>query len=243
MADNRKPNKHGSPSDRDQAVWPLPPGIEAPLSIMQQGLSPSYFAALEATPPSFDDNDWKDSPGFPRVLFLDFDPKPTKKMILFLDFDGVLHPDAAFLINGRPTLKAEGQLFMWAPLLIKVLDDFPDVRIVLSTSWARELSYTRACLWLPVELRQRVIGATWHSGMSFKRDGFHSLSTWYDEASRYQQIKRYAGRAGLTDWVAVDDQPEGWNEVDRDKLVHTNGDAGLSDPAALALLAERLAKM
>lgn len=167
----------------------------------------------------------------------------AKKLILFLDFDGVLHPDAAFLINGRPTLKAEGRLFMWAPLLIKALDDFPDVRIVLSTSWARELSYTRACLWLPVELRRRVIGATWHSGMSFKRDGFRSLSTWWDEANRYQQIKRYAGRAGLTDWVAIDDQPDGWEKEDRDKLVHTNGDTGLSDPASLALLAERLAKM
>lgn len=161
-------------------------------------------------------------------------------MILFLDFDGVLHPDAAFLVNGRPTLKAEGQLFMWAPLLIKVLDDFPEVEIVLSTSWVRELSYTRACLWLPVELRRRVIGATWHSGMSFKKDGFRSLPTWYDEASRYQQIKRYARRAGLSEWVAIDDQPEGWNEDDLDKLVHTIGDTGLSDPAALALLAERL---
>lgn len=56
-------------------------------------------------------------------------------MILFLDFDGVLHPDAAFLVKGRPTLKAEGQLFMWAPLLVDVLADFPEVQIVLSTSW------------------------------------------------------------------------------------------------------------
>ena len=38
-------------------------------------------------------------------------------MILFLDFDGVLHPDAAFLVNGRPTLKADGELMMCAPLL------------------------------------------------------------------------------------------------------------------------------
>ncbi len=36
-------------------------------------------------------------------------------MILFLDFDGVLHPDAALLVNGRPTLKADGELMMWAP--------------------------------------------------------------------------------------------------------------------------------
>ena len=76
--------------------------------------------------------------------------------------------------------------------------------------------------------------------MSFKREGFRSLSTWWDEATRYQQIKRYAGRAGLIDWVAIDDQPEGWGADDLDKLVHTHSDTGLSDPAVLALLAARL---
>lgn len=161
-------------------------------------------------------------------------------MILFLDFDGVLHPDAAFLVKGRPRLKAEGELFMWAPLLVDVLADFPEVKIVLSTNWARDLSFARACRWLPDELRAPIIGATWHSAMLFKRDGFRSLSTWWDEASRYQQIKRYAGRARLTNWVAVDDQPEGWGADDLNKLVHTNGETGLSDPVKLALLAERL---
>jgi hypothetical protein len=33
-------------------------------------------------------------------------------MILFLDFDGVLHPVDAYLVNGRPTLKCNGALFM-----------------------------------------------------------------------------------------------------------------------------------
>ena len=46
-------------------------------------------------------------------------------MILFLDLDGVLHPDEAYLVHGRPVLRAEGELFMWAPLLIDVLADCP----------------------------------------------------------------------------------------------------------------------
>lgn len=163
-------------------------------------------------------------------------------MILFLDFDGVLHPDAAFLVNGRPTLKAEGALMMWAPLLEDALAGFPEVQIVLSTSWARELSYSRARGWLPQALRARVTGSTWHSAMSFKRDGFRSLATWWDEATRYQQIKRYATGARLAHWVAIDDQPEGWGAGDLDKLVHTHGDTGLSDPAVLALLIQRLAR-
>lgn len=129
---------------------------------------------------------------------------------------------------------------MWAPLLVDLLVDFPEVQIVLSTSWARELSFSRACGWLPDELRTRVIGATWHSAMSFKREGFRTFATWWDEATRYQQIKRYAGRAGLVNWVAVDDQPEGWGEEDLGKLVQTCSDTGLSDSRVLALLAARL---
>ena len=161
-------------------------------------------------------------------------------MILFLDFDGVLHPDAAYLVNGRPTLKGSGELFMWAPLLVDVLADFPHVQIVLSTSWARELTFNRARRWLPVALRTRVIGATWHSAMAFRPDGFRVNPTWWDTATRYQQIKRYATRAGLTSWVAVDDQPEGWDAADCDKLIQTNGDTGLSDIAAQVSLAQRL---
>ncbi|SDP94288.1 hypothetical protein SAMN05216303_11419 [Rhodoferax sp. OV413] len=161
-------------------------------------------------------------------------------MTLFLDFDGVLHPDAAYLINGRPKLKGDGELFMWAPLLTEVLADFPEVKIVLSTSWTRELSYSRARDWLPLALRARVVGATWPSAMAAPLAGFRMPLTWWDQAMRYQQIKRYVGRAGLTRWVAVDDQPEGWTVEDQDKLVHTDGNLGLSDPAALALLVSKL---
>nr|WP_315428145.1 HAD domain-containing protein [uncultured Albidiferax sp.] len=164
-------------------------------------------------------------------------------MILFLDYDGVLHPDSAYLVNGRPTLKGEGQLFMWAPLLVDVAADFPDLQVVLSTSWARELSFSRARDWLPLALRGCVIGATWHSAMAAPLAGFRMQLTWWDQATRYQQIKRYAGRAGLANWVAIDDQPEGWAEADQSKLVRTDGSTGLSDPGALALLVARLEEL
>ena len=162
-------------------------------------------------------------------------------MILFLDFDGVLHPDEAYLIHGRPVLRAEGELFMWAPLLVNVLADCPKVRIVLSTSWARDLRFTRARDWLPEPLRARVIGATWHSGMNQSLEGFDKLRlTWWDGATRYQQIRRYVDRANLADWVAIDDQPEGWTDADSDHLIQTDGSIGLSDSVVLEKLASRL---
>lgn len=157
---------------------------------------------------------------------------------LFLDYDGVLHPDEAYLVKGRPVLRCDGELFMWAGHLSALLDGHPDVRIVLSTSWARELRYARARRYLPEPLRERVIGATWHSGMRLS-DDLRPLDrmTWWDLASRYAQIKRYASRAGLRTWLAIDDQPEGWAQSDLSHLIKTDSDKGLSDPAVRQLIA------
>ena len=160
-------------------------------------------------------------------------------MILFLDFDGVLHPDEAYLVKGRPVLRAEGALFMWAPLLVDTLKNSPDVQIVLSTSWARELRFTKARSFLPPELQQRVIGATLHSRMASNDYGdfrTRNRNTWWDRATRYQQIRRYVDRAQLENWLASDDAPEGWAEADHGRLIQTDPQQGLGDPAALARL-------
>ena len=165
-------------------------------------------------------------------------------MILFLDFDGVLHPDAVYLERGRPVLRADGELFMWARHLVDALASAPRLRIVLSTSWARELRFARARDYLPAELRPKVIGATWHSGMA--TDDEHrplGRNTWWDTATRYQQIRRYVDRAGINDWIAVDDQPEGWANADCDKLVATDSNLGLSAPSARVRLAAAVGNM
>ncbi len=165
-------------------------------------------------------------------------------MILFLDFDGVLHPDAVYLERGRPVLRADGELFMWSRHLVDALASAPHVRIVLSTSWARELRYARARDYLPAELRPKVIDATWHSSMAI--DDEHrplGRDTWWDSSTRYQQIRRYVDRAGIADWIAVDDQPDGWADADRDKLVATDSNLGLSAPSARIRLAAAVGNM
>lgn len=158
-------------------------------------------------------------------------------MILFLDFDGVLHPDQVYRVRGQPVLRAEGELFMWAGILADVLADQPHVRIVLSTSWVRELRFARARDYLLPELRSRVIGATWHPGMKTDEE-YRPLgrSTWWDRSARYEQVRRYVDRAQLQHWVAVDDTSDGWGQSDLDKLVHTHRDRGLSDPEAVKRL-------
>lgn len=162
-------------------------------------------------------------------------------MILFLDFDGMLHPDAVYFVHGRPELRADGELFMWAGVLAEVLDGYPGVRIVLSTSWARELRFNRTRDYLPAGLRSHVIGATWHSAMSADTE-LHPLGreTCWDRVTRYQQIRRYVDRARLDNWIAVDDDADGWADADRDRLVQTAPMLGLSDPAIIARLCTAL---
>lgn len=106
-------------------------------------------------------------------------------MILFLDFDGVLHPDAVFLrLNGEIELRADGRLLMWAGRLSAALEPYPDARIVLSTSWARHLGFSRARKVLPADLAARVVGATWHSAMG---KGWPDYIPW-DNQTRFEQI-------------------------------------------------------
>lgn len=167
----------------------------------------------------------------------------NSKRIIFLDYDGVLHPDAAYMYKGKPELRADGALFMWGPHLEQLLSPYPDVKIVLSTSWVRELRFSRAKGYLPPSLQAKVIGATWHSSMRMSED-LRPLQrmTWWDLAPRYRQIKRYVERAGLVDWLAIDDHPDEWAEADHHHLVKTDSSKGLSDPLVQKLIQNWLSK-
>ena len=106
----------------------------------------------------------------------------------------------------------------------------------------RALGYSRARKALPESLRDRVVGATWHSAMGRSHfSGSRLASTWWDEATRYQQIAHYVERARLKNWVALDDNDEGWSEADADRLILTDSKQGVSSPHALSLLGEKLA--
>lgn len=160
-----------------------------------------------------------------------------KRRLLFLDYDGVLHPDAVYLSRRGIELRAAGSLFMWAPQLIEALADHPDIRIVLSTSWVRNLGFDRARRALPTELRHQVIGATWHSAMS---------RTWpdyipWDAQTRREQIAAYLSRLNEpVRWLAIDDDVRGWPSADREQLIQTDPNTGLADTEVMSELIQKL---
>lgn len=159
-------------------------------------------------------------------------------VILFLDFDGVLHPDAVYRrLDGRIELRASGELFMWAPLLEEILEDYPELRIVLSTSWVRVLGFRRARERLPAKLAERVIGATWHSAM-----GRNSLDViGWDHQTRFQQISAYLSRSpNPTPWLAIDDDDVGWPDEQKSSLILTDPVKGLASVNVQNLLRHQL---
>lgn len=173
MANNLKPKK----------PWPLPPGIEAPLSIMQHGFfTPSDFEEMEE-PPSLDDIDWKDLPGV--------------KVILFLDLDGTTDPEPA----------DAGDSFFRLPLIAQVLREFPSVEIVISSArrlgWAKEsdaLGNLKENF--PEDLRPRIVGVT--PDVQNIGDKLIELAAYPRERACLAWLK--ARRVPGTPWLALDDR-------------------------------------
>ncbi|MDH0574239.1 HAD domain-containing protein [Pseudomonas fulva] len=158
-------------------------------------------------------------------------------IVPFLDFDGVLHADAVYRTRHGLELRAPGKLMMHAPILVDLLQDFPAVRIVLSTSWVRLLSYHRARNYLPPELQARTISATWHSRM------LRSPIEGYDSLTRHEQIRAAVTRSGITRWLAIDDDPDySWPAGDT-RLVRCKPSQGLGNAQTQAELRTKLQQL
>jgi hypothetical protein len=127
---------------------------------------------------------------------------------------------------------------MYAPILEEILLQCPHVRIVLSTSWVRELSFDRALKRLPAGLQVKVIGATWHKRMR-KKDGFDPFS----RMTRFRQLQQHVNRHLVRNWLAIDDLHSGteeWIFGLEQRLVLTDGTKGLGCPSIQEDLKQKL---
>ena len=161
--------------------------------------------------------------------------KGTGQFVLYLDYDGVLHHENCLWHPRRGAyLVAPSRytLFQHAELLEQMLEPYPTVKVVLSTSWVLRYGCSAAAKRLPPSLHARVIGATFHS-RHMNADDFRWLP-------RGQQVTEDVLRRSPRDWVALDDNEEGWPLSSGKRHVHTHMYEGISDPEVQAEFQKKL---
>ena len=119
--------------------------------------------------------------------------KKVVRMILFLDFDGVLHPE----INYR-----EEELFSKRPLFETVLRGFPDVDIVISSTWRLNHSLDELRRKFSPDIAQRIIDVT-----PVYAD-FPELQLVIGQYQRHVEIEGWLRRTQRVwePWIALDDK-------------------------------------
>ena len=136
-------------------------------------------------------------------------------MILFLDFDGVLHPRYE---NGPVPVEAA---FCHLPRFEAVMHDFPEVQIVISSTWREQFSLDKLRTWFSADIAARIVGATPivpadHPGSLERRES--EILAWLVEQGRSSEP-----------WLALDDST--WQfRYCRDHLVACTSYVGLDGP-------------
>lgn len=160
-----------------------------------------------------------------------------KPPIIFLDFDGVLHRGGASVSKATGVIQPDlylYKLFEFEQLLATVLEPYPFVKIVLSTSWVYQKDGLRESMSrLSEGLQDRVIGSVFHdSGLKAKA---------FREIPRGEQVLQYVRKNDLRPhrWIALDDRDDGFEAV-KHNLVKTYEYAGLADVPVLTRLYQKL---
>lgn len=156
--------------------------------------------------------------------------------VLYLDYDGVLHhEDVRWKLRVGAFMNAPGfHLFEHATLLDELLRPYPDLAIVLSTSWVVQFGCSRSAKRLPPGLSTRVVGATFHSEMSRRR---------FEALTRGRQVMEDVERRKPVDWFALDDTDEGWPEDFRDRVVITHEQLGIFPSEVITRVQANLHRM
>jgi len=152
--------------------------------------------------------------------------------ICYLDFDGCLHDSKVYCTAGVGIhIRTPGRtLFEWMPILEELFAPYPDVRIVLSTSWVASQNFEFARDRLSPELRRRVIGST------YNEDNLRYFDAWPRGRQVYSdvQIRR------PDYWFAIDDDVSGWPSVAEKHFIRTNGGEGISNTEVQARIRQAL---
>jgi hypothetical protein len=155
--------------------------------------------------------------------------------VLYLDLDGVTHPAEVWYDRDshQARLKAPGhELFESLPVLEAAIAPYPNLKIVLSTSWVPTFGFEKTRAFLPESLQSRVIGSTYDP---------QSPDAWrFAKLRRYDAIALDVQSRRPLRWLAIDDNGLGWPVDQYDALVLTPPALGLACIETQVLLRGRL---
>lgn len=111
--------------------------------------------------------------------------------VIFLDFDGVLH-----------SAHGDAQLFEHVERLAQVLAPYPEVRVVVSSSW-RDVHDEEELQCFLFPLAERLLGVTPNLPGPLRQ---HEIEAWLEDSAQRHAAGDPAGIA-VSDWIAIDDMP------------------------------------
>ncbi|WP_233471111.1 HAD domain-containing protein [Paraburkholderia caribensis] len=150
----------------------------------------------------------------------------SDRAVVFLDFDGVLHPVGVPAVDEEFRLIENPDLFVWRPILERLLAPYPVVGIIVSSDW-RRLFDDATLIRLLGPLATRFVGVVESYG-----------------TSRSEEILAEVKLRGLNRWVALDDHPSVNAAQARDPRFIACGSAtGLSAVDIQGTLSARLATL
>jgi hypothetical protein len=153
---------------------------------------------------------------------------------LFLNCGGVLNVGHGVVDhNGVITLDSGRPLFEYAPYLVDVLAPYPQVQVVLTTSWLQTLGVEKTISLLPDQLCRRVVDTTLHTSPR--------LGEVKEGTAKTMTVLRHAAKHGLMKWLALDDEAWGVPREFEPHFLHTKSETALGVPEARKHLQEWLA--
>jgi hypothetical protein len=174
--------------------------------------------------------------------YLPASPPRSADVVLYLDLDGVVHHEKVLWHPSKgifmsPYEAAGHALFEWVPILEAALEPYPAVALVLSSTWCIRPGYSATLKRLPVALRSRFIGGTYHKRV-------HGVDPWnqsmFRSMPRGVQVQEDAQRRKPRQWLALDDDVQDWPDASKQNLIACEGSKGLSDPEVQRELSEKL---
>ena len=142
-------------------------------------------------------------------------------MILFLDFDGVLHPEPCY---------RDEELFCRRDLFESVVRDFPQLEIVISSTWRANRDLETLQGFFSPDVARCIVGVT----PSFRDlQELVGVIGWYLRHVEIEGWLRQQQRAHEP-WIALDDRAY-WFKPFIPNLVQCDGNTGLDEQVAETL--------